>query len=208
MKEQEITNQESLELITSMIARTRHRLRLGDGDIMLLWGYLTVGVALLITALLVITQNPVCNWLWFLIMIIGGTISPHISRRKEAIAGAKTHLDVISHGIWTAVGYLSLAMIATCLIFLYFGKDCWEIMLLFPLLIVGFAEAIQGIVIREKSLIAGGSIGMICGIVTSACIATNTPLAVAWYMPMFIVAFTAMMIIPGHILNHKARRQQ
>ena len=100
-------------------------------------------------------------------------------------------------------------MIAVCLFFMLFlAKDCWEIMLLFPLIFVGFAETIQGIVIREKSLMVGGAAGMVCGIITLACIATDTPLALHWFMPMFIFAFVAMMIIPGHIINHKAQSQK
>ena len=205
MKEKNITAQESIAIITTMINNSRRRLHLGDGNILLMWGYLSVAVAALVTALLIITENPVCNWFWFLIMIIGGIITPHIVRRQESVAGAKTHLDAIGTGIWTTIGYLSLAMVAVCLFFmLVLGKDCWEIMILFPLMFVGFGETIQGIVIREKSLIAGGAIGMTCGIITVACLTTDTPLDIRWFMPMFICAFIAMMIVPGHIINHKA----
>ena len=80
MEERNISAQESLEIITSMINNSRKRLHLGDGNILLLWGYLTVAVAALVTTLLIITHNPVFNWLWFLIMIIGGTITPRMAR--------------------------------------------------------------------------------------------------------------------------------
>ena len=191
MEDKKITEQESLDIITQMIARTRHRLCLGDGNIMLLWGYLTVGVALLVTLLLIVTKHQAVNWLWFLIMIIGGTATPHLAKKKTANAGAKTHLDTITTGIWTTVGYLSLVCIAFCLVFLLaYGKDCWTVMFMFPLLIVG------------------GAIGMAAGIFTMCLLATATPLAISWYIPLFVVSFTAMMIVPGHILNYKARRQQ
>ena len=42
MEERNISAQESLEIITSMINNSRKRLHLGDGNILLLWGYLTV----------------------------------------------------------------------------------------------------------------------------------------------------------------------
>ena len=166
-------------------------------------------MALLVTLLLIVTKHQAVNWLWFLIMIIGGTATPHLAKKKTANAGAKTHLDTIATGIWTTVGYLSLVCIAFCLVFLLaYGKDCWTVMFMFPLLIVGMAETIQGIVIKERSLIVGGAVGMLCGIITLACIATDTPLALHWFMPMFIFAFVAMMIIPGHIINHKAQSQK
>ena len=43
MEERKLTEKESLEVITTMIARTRERY-IGDGNIMLMWGYLTVAV--------------------------------------------------------------------------------------------------------------------------------------------------------------------
>ena len=39
MEERKLTEKESLEVITTMIARTRERY-IGDGNIMLMWGYL------------------------------------------------------------------------------------------------------------------------------------------------------------------------
>ena len=29
-----------------------------------------------------------------------------------------------------------------------------------------------------------------------------------WFMPLFIVAYIAMMIVPGHILNYKAHKEK
>ena len=39
MEERKLTEKESLEIITSMIERTRERY-IGDGRIMLMWGYM------------------------------------------------------------------------------------------------------------------------------------------------------------------------
>lgn len=86
------------------------------------------------------------------------------------------------------------------------GIDSWKMMFAFALIIVPFAEIAQGIVVKEKSLVGGGGVGLAVGIVTMCCIAGGVPLAAAWFMPLFIIAFAAMMIVPGHILNHKARR--
>ena len=72
---------------------------------------------------------------------------------------------------------------------------------------IPFAEIAQGLIINEKSLVAGGIIGLTVGIVTVCCIAGGITLVANWYMPLFIIAFAAMMIVPGHILNHKARKE-
>ena len=42
MEERKLNEKESLELITRMIRNTKHNLEIGDGNIFLFWGYLTV----------------------------------------------------------------------------------------------------------------------------------------------------------------------
>ena len=74
MEEKKISEKESLEIITEMISRTKERY-IGDGNIMLLWGYLSVGIAALVWIMLVLTRNPMWNWLWFAIGVIDVAIS-------------------------------------------------------------------------------------------------------------------------------------
>ena len=208
MEEKKLTEKESLELISAMIARTKERYMLGDGNIMLLWGYLTVAVSVTIWILLAVTHNPVWNWLWFLIWVIGGTVTPVMARRKQQKFGVRTYSDKLSSRIWSAVGYSAIASTFFCLGFMLFkGIDAWPMMFAFALVIVPFAEIVQGVVLDEKALMTGGALGLLAGIFTLCCIAGRVPLYVIWFMPVFIAAFTCMMIIPGHILNHKARRQ-
>ena len=193
MEDRKLTEKESLEVITSMIALTKQRY-IGDGRILLLFGYLTVAVSALIWILLVITQNPVWNWLWFLVWIIGGIVAPIKAKKQQIEKGVKNYSDTLT---------------AICLAFLLVkGIDAWSMMLAFALIIVPFAEVAQGIVFKETTLIVGGAIGLFAGLFTEACIAGDVELYASWYMPLFIIAFVAMMIIPGHILNHKARKEK
>ena len=60
MEDRKLTEKESLEVITSMIAQTKQRY-IGDGNILLMWGYVSVGVTALIWTLLVLTHNPCWN---------------------------------------------------------------------------------------------------------------------------------------------------
>lgn len=206
MEEKQLTEKESLQLITSMISRTRQRY-LGDGNIMLMWGYLIVAVTALIWVLLATTHNVAWNWLWFLIWIIGGTATPIMAKKREQKIGVKNYSDTISSRIWSTVGFSAIAATAISLAFLFIkGIDTWSSMLALPLIIVPFGEIAQGIVIKEKSLVAGGAVGLLVGLFTIACIAGHVMLYTSWFMPLFMVAFIAMMIIPGHILNHKAKK--
>ncbi len=209
MEEKKINEQESIELISDMISRTKQRLRIGDGNILLMWGYLTVAVSALVWVLLLATRHPAVNWLWFLIWIVGGIAMPRMLRKKRGESGVTTYSDSLSSGIWKIVGWTAVVSVFLCLGFLLIGgKNAWSAMLLFPLLIVGFAEAAQGIIIKERTLLFGGCVGMLAGIITGCCLAAAVPLYANWYLPMFIIAFACMMIIPGHILNHKAHRHE
>ena len=208
MEDRKLTEKESLEVITSTIARTKERY-IGDGNIMLMWGYLIVAVALLIWILLITTHNSAWNWLWFLIWIVGGTATPIMARKQQSANGVKNYSDTLTSRVWSTVGFSAIASTFMCLGFLLFkGIDTWSMMFAFALIIVPFAEIAEGIIINEKSLMAGGAIGLLAGIFTICCIAGGVALYAIWFMPMFIVAFIAMMIIPGHILNRKARKEK
>ena len=100
-----------------MISRTRNRLCMGDGDLLLLWGYTTVCVAATIWALLYMTHYPAVNWLWFLIWIIGGIATPHISKKKRIKRGVKSYTDHLSDGIWSIIGWCALICTIICAIF-------------------------------------------------------------------------------------------
>lgn len=208
MEDRKLTEKESLEIITSMIARTKQRY-IGDGNILLMWGYLTVAVAVLIWILLLTTHNPAWNWLWFLIWIIGGVVTPVMSRKQRSENRVKNYSDTLTSRIWSTVGFSAIISTVICLGFLWIkGAYTWSIMFVFALIIVPFAEIAQGIVIREKALVTGGAIGLVVGIFTLCCIAGQVMLYASWFMPLFIVTFIAMMIVPGHILNYKAGKDK
>ena len=208
MEEKKMTERESLELITAMINRTRERY-VGDGNIMLMWGYLTVVVTALVWIALAATHNQACNWLWFLIPVIGGIATPIMAQSRQVKYGVKSYSDKLTDQIWTIVGYAALLATLCCLGFaLIGGIGTWKMMLAFALIIVPMAEMAQGIVVKEQSLVIGGAIGLAAGIFTLCCIIGRVMLYAYWFMPMFILAFICMMIIPGHIINRKARLQR
>ena len=141
MEERKITEAESIEIITSMISRTKARLVKGSGNILLMWGYLIVAVTALIWVLLVTTSNPAVNWLWFLIWLIGGISTPIMAKRKRMETGAMSYTDRLTSNMWSVVGFTAIASAILCLGFLFIGgKDSWSMMFAFALIIVPMAE--------------------------------------------------------------------
>ena len=206
MEDKKINEKESLEIITLMIESTKQRLNLGDGNLLLVWGYTCVIVTALVTIALLITRHHASNWLWFLIWIVGGTVTARMEQNKAKRQTVRTYVDRITNGLWSIVGFSAIAATFICLaLMLFWAKDCWSLLLFFGLFVVGMAVAIQGVIIKEKSLIFGGTIGILSGLIIGACIISRTPLCLEWSMPLIAVSFTAMFIVPGHIINHKAK---
>ena len=205
MEERKLNEKESLELITKMITNTRNRMQTSNGNIYLLWGYTSVAVAILIYIIGFFSTHPGWNFLWFLIWIIGGTLTGHMMKKDKN--SPKGYTDRLTEGVWTIVGYCALVSTALCLYFMFFkGANCWSLMMVFGLFVIGFATSVQGVILKENSLIAGGGIGMGFGAFIMCCLIAGIPLENAWTTPLFILTFIFMMIMPGHILNHKAKK--
>ncbi len=207
MEDKRLTEKESLEVITSMIARTKDRY-LGSGTILLMWGYLVISVAIAVWALLAWSHHNAWNWLWFAIPVIGFPMSSAIARRQRREYGAVTYSDRVTSRLWLIFGYSEIAISLMCLGFYFLASvNCWGAMLAYTLLVAPAAEIAQGLIVKEKSLIAGGIVGLAIGMVTICCIACGITLVATWYMPLFIFAFVAMMIVPGHIIRNKETKK-
>lgn len=207
MEDKKLTEKESLEVITSMIARTKQRY-LGSGNILLMWGYLVCAVSILVWALLASTHQAVWNWLWFAIPVIGSPISTIMARKERREFGAVTYSDKVTARLWIIFGISEIVLSLICLSMALFGEiNCWSAMLVYTLLVAPCAEIAQGLVIKENSLIVGGIIGLVAGMITVCCVAGNIPLYANWFMPLFVFTWIVMMVIPGHIINHKSKQE-
>lgn len=207
MEERKLTERESIELITSMINRTKQRY-IGSGNIMLMWGYLVVAVTILVWVMIDSTHNGAWNWLWFAIPVIGGIATPIMARKENRKIGVTTYSDKITSKLWTMFGLSEIVLTVLCLVAnLWLGINCWISMLVYSFIVAAFAEIVQGIIVKENCLIAGGTSGLFLGMVTLCCITGNVPLYTDIFLPLFMLGFVCMMIIPGHILNYKAKHQ-
>lgn len=214
MDDKQISEKESIEIITSMIARTRFRLTKGEGNMLLFWGYLCVLVAIagVVYGYLKFAMHlhlPTINrYLWWLIPLIGIPYTLIMMRRNRAKREVLTYTDRMSGALWKYVLWLALGTFIVGLFFFISGFSVWYVMELFAFFVVGMAVSMQGIIINEKSMIWGGAFSVISGgFLVAGMISGNTSLQ-AYSIELFIISFIVMMIIPGHILNHKAKKGQ
>ncbi len=193
-------------MITSMIARTKARY-LGSGNILLMWGYLAVFSSILVWILLAATQQNVWNWLWFAIPVIGMPLTSIMERREKRTDCAVTYSDKITSHLWSIFGVSEIVLTFICLGFsLIGGIKCWTAMIVYTVIAAPFAEIAQGLIVKEKSLTWGGIVGLAIGMVLVCCVTGKIPLLANWFMPLFILFWVVMMIVPGHIINHKAKK--
>ena len=206
MEDRKLTEKESLEVITSMIARTKVHY-LGSGNILLMWGYLAVLESILVWILLASTQQNVWNWLWFTIPVIGMPVTSIMARREKRDYGAVSYSDKITSHLWWIFGLSEIVLTLVCLGFtIIAGIKCWTAMLVYTIIAAPVAEIAQGLIVKEKSLTWGGIVGLAIGMVSVCCVIGNIPLLANWFIPIFILFWVVMMIVPGHIINHKAKK--
>lgn len=206
MEDRKLTEKESLELITEMIRNTRDRLHIGNGNMLLISGYGTAMAAVIQYILMLITGDPRSNLVWLVIPLIIMPLIKREKRKHKSVTAPTTYVDKISNGIWKLVGTVALAGCALCTGFMIYGYNCWLLMFIYALVVVGFGTTVQGIVIREKSLVAGGMFSIIAGGFITCCVICKIPVLVIWATPLLIVSFVLMTIIPGHIINNKAHK--
>ncbi len=204
MEEKKLTEKESLEVITMMINRTKARY-LESGKILLVWGYLITVIAIAVWILIASTHQRVWNWLWCAIPIVGFPVTTILARRKKRESGAVTYSDRISSRLWTIFGLSVVAMTLICIGFSVIGGvNSWGAMLPFCLLLAPGAEIAQGLIVKEKCLVGAGIFGLSVGMFTLCCVVGGIALKANWYMPVFILTWIVMMILPWHMLNRKA----
>ena len=207
MDENKMTAQESLEIITSMIDRTKERY-FGNGNILILWGCLTVSITILVWILLLITRQPIWNLFWIALPIIGIPFTSIIAKKQIIKHRGKTYSDKIISKLWMITGLSYVVMAIACFLFKAIGNICcWSTFLPFTLIVIPLSILIQGLIVKENSLVGGGIMAFIIGIFTICCVSANIPLGVNWFLPLFILSFIFMMIIPGIVLNNKIKHK-
>ena len=203
MDEKRISEQESLELIASMIRNTKKRMELGSGNILLSWGYIVTIVALTIGLGLFLTGNINRFWAWFAIPIIGYPTHIILARKKQ-YEPVKTSIDQFISSIWTVIGVYFIIIMLICLIFGLYGLNAWSVMYLLTLPCCGFGTMATGVILKEKSLFIGGLFSMIVGGLFLICYICQINIF-GYDIFIFALCFALMMIVPGHILNSKAK---
>lgn len=206
MEDKKLTPQESMALITKMIEDSKQRIATPDTRVSVMWATLSIVTAVIVGILCLITHDPRYNYIWLAIPIIGYPLNFSMGRKK-AKRHEKTYVEYVNDGIWRIVGYITIALTAICLIYDAIGySQIWIAMFYFAFIVVGFAAAMTGVILKEKSYVFGGIFSIVAGLITAVSPLCGTPLFVSWTIPLYIFCFFMMFIVPAVIIRHKLKK--
>ncbi len=193
-----------MELIASMIQKTKRRVAPCNLRISVMWAVLTIVTAAAAWVLIYITQNPLFNFVWFAIPVIGIPANILLATKKKEESSTKTYLDKVSEGLWKAVGYIAIGLTIGCFIAQQCGyPQAWLAMFYYAFIIVGFGATVSGLLLRENSYVFGGLFSIFAGFAVIICNLCQVPLYYSWVVPLYILCFLLMFIVPAFIISRK-----
>ena len=204
MEKAKMTEKESLELISQMIQSTKEKINARSGNRFLIYGYMSVFISLTIFALSLFMQNEAWNMIWMLMFVPQVYLSFKDKNKKSDVV---TYTDRMILNTWFIIGSLfslTFALIVTIGIIFGYHVD-YSIMLPLSLLYAGIGTSITGVVLKETGLIYTPLIGFILAIYMLISCTSGNGSSIYWNL-YFGFSMMAMMVIPGHILNNKAKR--
>ena len=169
-------------------------------NILLLWGYLCTITALVVYVLILITGNPLWNWLWLAIPVIGFPVMHWLKKKEDK--PVLTYTDKVLLAIWSNIGQYGIGI--SIISALYF--DSMLLLLPIILLLCSLGVNIMGSIINDSWMRNAAGCALAISVVMISHILFNPPEFNFMY-PAFAVCFVIMLIIPGHRLNRRHTKE-
>ena len=205
MEDKKLNEQESLELISQMINQTKKESAVGSGDIFLIWGYICTLISLAVYALAYISRDGRWSWLYMAIPAAGfvatGVLARCISKKYK---GPKTYQAQSISGIWGCLAAVFAVYIIICFTN-WNHPGCWKGMFLLGLLLPGLGTGCTGVILKENVIALCGGLGAVSGLIFLPKLCEGGGIPLNWTILM-AVAMVISLVIPGHILNYKAKK--
>lgn len=190
METNEMTPEQSLQVISDAIAKSRKDFEKHAGTPMTFWGCIVLLFSITVWILLMLTGNPVWNFLWFGIPVVGWVLFPIVLKGK-CKSGGKSFISRSIGQIWLTYGIFA-TLLAT--VFAFIAPHLTGYL---TVAMLGFAAAMTGFVLKNNYITIGGFITGIGCTIALFCFQILAPLWVA-------VASVLNLIVPGIMMNKKA----
>lgn len=205
MEDKKLNEKESLALITQMINSSKENMEIGQGNIMLIYGYFTTVLSIVLFVLISLTHNFIWSWGWMLMFVIWPIMSYRQRQRPPKVV---TYTDKVISKVWQVMGWMFIVTFLTIGIIEFSFARYIDFILMLPLSLIycGIGVSITGIIIQERWMTYTPQIAFIIAIYMLTMLMIGEKATTLWYL-YFGLSFVFMMIIPGHIVNNKAQKQ-
>ena len=190
MQDKELSQEESLQLIQSMLDIAKNKIS-NSGFHFILWGTLIIIVSLSQYAIRQLEIADDASWTWVILPLAGVPIAIFYELRRGRKGVARSKFDKIYGALWLGFGITLLATI-----FISLSSQVNPIA--FVLALVGLATFVSGIIYRFKPLIVGA---LFFWIAATVCPLLNE----IDQLLLNAVAIFAGYIIPGILLWKKSK---
>ena len=155
MEKKNLTEVESLELITSMINDSRSRLARNSGTPFLIWGYTTIAVSLFNALAIYLGWSYSWGWSWFAIPVVGWVGMLLLGKSEPS---ARNYIDRVISIIWATLGVSFAWFFLAAIVY-----GCSIAYL--TILVMGAGTVITGLTLKDRATTICGGAAMIVSLI-------------------------------------------
>ena len=169
-KNKEMAAQQSLQIITETINKSRKGILRNSAKYFMLWGALLTVTSLVIYLLWHFTGKPQWNFLWFAMPAIGYPAAALMGKYNINIP--QNEVSKMLSGVWSVFGTfaITLSAIAVCLVPMNVS--------LIIVIILGLAECMSGVLLKNWPIIICGFLLGVCGAVVAMLVKNEAQLLI------------------------------
>ena len=144
----EMTAQESLLLIAETFNKSRKGILRNSAKYFMLWGAMLTVISLVIYLLWHLTGKPDWNFLWFAMPVIGYPLAALMG--KYDVAVPQNEVSKMLSGVWRVFGAFAVTLSAVAIFLVPMNVS------LIIVIILGLAECMSGVLLKNWPIIIGG----------------------------------------------------
>ena len=144
----EMTASESLALISETFNKSRKDILGNSAKFFILWGALLTVVSLVIYLLWHLTGRPDWNFLWFAMPVVGYPLAALMGKHNKAIP--QNEVSKMLGGVWRVFGAFAITLSAVAIFLVPMRVT------LIIVIIMGLAECMSGVLLKNWPIIIGG----------------------------------------------------
>ncbi len=185
-----MTAQESLRLITETFNKSRKGILRNSAKYFVLWGVLLTVTSLCIYLLWHFTGKPQWNFLWFAMPAIGYPVASLLGKYNVAVP--QNEVSKMLSGVWSVFGAFAVTLSAVAVSLVPMNVT------LIIVIIMGLAECMSGVLLKNWPIIICGFLLGVCGAVFAMLVKSEAQL-------LIFTLGGALLMVTGFIMKLQYR---